>query len=99
MDILWICPNQEMADKRASIFPYGRVQRYQYERHMIVWSGAALCGRRFDEIILDGWDPYDVGMSKTETARERDWFESVVRCRLVPDGRIRTLKDFSPTLD
>ncbi len=81
MQTLWICATQRIAVGRRK--GLGNPANVHF-----VGVGAALGGRRFDEIILDTpltW------ASTVLTEHARSWYRDAVVCRLLPGGKMKTL--------
>lgn len=60
-----------------------------FKRHKNLFCthiGAGICGRRADLIVMD---EFETSMSTTWETMRSDWFNSTVRTRLSPKGRIK----------
>ena len=84
-NILWVCASPKKADERRKAF--GAPANV-----MFTSVGSMLCGYRFSEIILD-----DVYAETYDSYTMREWISqrlSDMSCRLLPDGRMKSLNDF-----
>ena len=78
---LWICASRKEANAREKTF--GNPANMLFIR-----VGDILGGRRFNEVIVD--DMY-AGARGILRAHITQWFENSVRCRLTPDGSVKSL--------
>ena len=93
MKILWVAKNSKAAEKRMKMLDPERKLIMEDNTHMIITPGAPICGRIFDEVIFDGFNPYAVTKSLTETETMVAWLDDAVRTRLAPEGKIRILTE------
>lgn len=98
---LWVCPTPEAAVERADTsLPKGRKRRLVSNDHRlkVMIPGEAICGYGFDEIIFDGFDPYESTGSDVEDRRMRSWVRNSLYCRLYPGGQMKMLIKFEAQL-